>query len=142
MLWLLPLAALAVIAAPIVFNVRSDAMRLGWLALWGASTLQASIGLALIAAALREAVPGRGWTGPVAAAWLSMPLAVVMLVTLNSWGASPLLVRGGWWFVGVLCFGGSLASGLPVVALASVMAARAYPIRPALAGALLGLAPA
>jgi hypothetical protein len=138
-LWLLPLAALTIGAAPFVFDVRGDAARLGWLGLWGASGLQAVAGLALIVAALREAVPGRGWNQAAAALWIALPLALVLLVTLNSWEASPALVRGGWWFVGVLCFGGSLASALPVVALASVLAARAYPTRPALTGALLGL---
>ena len=122
-----------------MFNVRGDAARLGWLGLWGASGMQGLIGMALIAAALREAVPGRGWKSSAAALWIALPLAVVMLVTLNSWSASPGLIRGGWWFVGGLCLGGSFVSALPIVALASVLAARAYPTRPALAGALLGL---
>jgi hypothetical protein len=138
-LWLLPFAVMAVAAAPLVFNVRTDAMRLGWMGLWGASGLQVLTGLALMAAALREAVPGRGWTVTAAALWISVPLVLVVMVTLNSWESSPAVVRSGWWFVGLLCFGGSFASGLPVVALASVLAARAYPTRPALAGALLGL---
>ena len=138
-IWLLPLAALTIGAAPLVFDIRGDAIRLGWFGLWGASGLQVVAGLALIVAALREAVPGRGWNQTAAALWITLPLALVLLVTLNSWEASPGLVRGGWWLVGVLCFGGSLASALPVVALASVLAARAYPTRPALAGALLGL---
>ena len=139
MLWLLPVAVLTVTAAVLVFNLRADATRLGWLGLWGASGLQVLIGCALIVAALREAVPGRGWNGTAVALWVVLPLTLVTLVTLNSWAASPGLVRGGWWFVGLLCFGGSLASGLPVVALASVLAAGAYPTRPVVAGALLGL---
>jgi hypothetical protein len=138
-LWLLPLAALTIGAAPLVFDIRGDAIRLGWFGLWGASGVQVGAGLALIVAALREAVPGRGWNQPAAALWIMLPLALVLLVTFNSWESSPALVRGGWWFVGVLCFGGSFASALPVVALASVLAARAYPTRPALTGALLGL---
>lgn len=138
-LLLLPLSLLTVFAATFVFDVRADATRLGALGLWGASGLQVALGLALLVAALREAVPGRGWNGTAAGLWIAAPLAVVLLVTLHSWQTSPTLVRGGWWLVGVLCFGGSLASGLPVVALASVLAARAYPTRPAVAGALLGL---
>ncbi len=139
MLWLLPLAALAVVAAPMVFSVRADAARLGWFGLWGASALQVLIGLAVIAAALREAVPGRGWKATAAGLWIALPLAVVIVVTLNSWAASPVLLRRNWWLIGLACFGSSAASGLPVVALASVLAARAYPTRPALAGGLLGL---
>lgn len=138
-LWLLPLAFLTLLAAPLVFNLRADADRIGWLGVWGASSVQTMIGLALVAAALREAVPGRGWSRAATATWILVPLAVVSLVTWNSWEASQVVLRRGWWIVGLACFGGSLASGLPVVAAASVLAARAYPTRPALAGALLGL---
>lgn len=137
--WVLPLAVLAVSAAPLVFDLRQDAVRLGWLGLWGASSLQAAVGLALIVAALREAVPGRGWTRTAIGLWIAVPLAVVIVVTLSSWAASPVLLRRNWWLIGLACFGSSAASGLPVVALASVLAARAYPTRPALAGGLLGL---
>jgi hypothetical protein len=137
--WLLPLAVMALFAAPVVFDLRGDAARLGLVGTWGASSLQVAIGLALAGAALREAVPGREWNHTAIALWLAVPLTVILLVTLGSWETSPAVIRRGWWFVGGLCFGGSLASGLPVVALASVLAARAYPTRPAVAGALLGL---
>jgi hypothetical protein len=137
--WLLPLAALTIAAGPVVFEVRGDATRLGWVGLWGASSLQAAIGLALLVAALREAIPGRGWNATATALWVAGPLALLVLVTFASWESSPTVIRGAWWRVGVLCFGGSLVSGLPIVALASVLAARAYATRPALAGALLGL---
>lgn len=138
-LWLLPFAVMAVATAPLVFDLRPDASRLGWMGLWGASSLQVLIGLALMVAALREAVPGRGWNHAAIALWIGLPLVVVMAVTLNSWVVSPALLRRGWWMVGLACFASSAASGLPIVALASVLAARAYPTRPALAGALLGL---
>jgi len=138
-LWLLPLVALAIVAAPVVFSVRADAPRLGWFGLWGVSGLQALAGLTVTVAALREAVPGRGWNGTAAGLWVVLPLALVILVTLSTWQVSPGLVRGGWWFIAGLCLGGSFASALPIVALASVLAARAYATRPALAGALLGL---
>jgi hypothetical protein len=138
MLWLVPLAMLAVSAAPIVFDVR-DSARLGWLGLWGASSLQVVIGLALVVAALREAVPGRGWSGRLIALWIAVPLVVVTAVTINSWVASPVLLRRDWWQIGLTCFGSAAASALPIVAMASVLAARAYATRPALAGALLGL---
>lgn len=138
-LWLLPLVALAIVAAPVVFSVRADASRLGWFGMWGVSGLQVLAGLTVMVAALREAVPGRGWRGAAVALWLVLPLVLVVLVTLSSWEVSPVAVRRGWWFVAGLCLGGSFASALPMVALASVLAARAYATRPALAGALLGL---
>jgi uncharacterized membrane protein YgdD (TMEM256/DUF423 family) len=137
--WLLPLAALALFAAPVAFEVRGDAARLGFGGTWGASALQVSVGLALAAAAMREAVPGRAWSRTAIALWLGLPLALLVLITLASWEMSPVVLRRQWWLIGVACFGGSLASGLPAVALASVLAARAYPTRPVVAGALLGL---
>lgn len=138
-LWLLPFAALALLAAPTVFAVRRDLDAVGWLGLWGPSLLQAAVGLALVAAAFREAVPGRGWNRGALALWLTLPLALVVIVTLGSWEAGRLALGAEWWRISAMCFAGSLASSLPVVACASVLAARAYPTRPILAGALLGL---
>jgi hypothetical protein len=135
----LPLAAIALFAAPLTFDLRGDAARLGMAGTWGVSVFQVVVGLALVAAALREAVPGRGWSVTALAGWLTLPLALVVMVTLASWEMSPVLLRRQWWLIGAACFGGSLASGLPAVALASVLAARAYPTRPAVSGALLGL---
>ena len=137
-LWLTPFAALTFLAAPVVFWVRADAATLGWLA-WGASLLQVAVGLMVAGAALRESIPGRGWSRGAIALWLALPILLVVAVTLASWQASPALVRGSWWLIGLMCVGASAASALPVVALASVLAARAYPTRPALAGVLLGL---
>jgi hypothetical protein len=71
--------------------------------------------------------------------WLAIPIVVVVAITLTSWEASPVFLHGGWWLVGGICFAGSAATALPVIALASILAARAYPTRPAVAGALLGL---
>lgn len=138
-LWLLPLGVLVLFAAPVVFNVRGDAARLGWSGVWGLSLLQFTAGIAVIAAALRESIPGRGWSRKGLLLWMALPVAIVIGVTILSWQASPVRLRGGWWMVRALCFSGSVATALPLVALASVLAARAYPTRPALAGALLGL---
>ena len=138
-MWVLPLMALSLLAAPLVFDLRPDAARLGWSGTWGVSTAQAAVGLALVVAALREAVPGRGWSSRAATVWLVVPIVMVVAVTLTVWSASPIRLVNGWWIVGAMCFAGSASSALPVVALASILAARAYPTRPALAGALLGL---
>jgi hypothetical protein len=73
------------------------------------------------------------------AGWFAMPVLLIITVTLASWAASPVRLRGGWWLVAVMCFGGSAATAIPVVTLASVLAARAYPVRPAIVGAMLGL---
>jgi hypothetical protein len=138
-LWCAPFAVLALLAAPTFFNVRGDAGRLGWFGGWGSSLAQMAVGFALIAAALRESVPGRSWPVAAIAAWVIAPLALTVVVTVASWQASPVVVQRGWWMVWLLCLSGSAATALPVVALAGVLVARAYPTRPGIAGVLLGL---
>jgi hypothetical protein len=138
-LWVTPFAVLALLAAPTFFNVRADVDVLGWTLSWGASLFQASLGFAVIAAALREAVPGRAWNGAALTAWITVPLAVLIAVTLISSQISPVALPRGFWMVGLLCLGGSAATALPVVAIANVLAARAYPTRPGVTGVLLGL---
>ena len=138
-LWVTPFAVLALLAAPTYFNVRSDATQLGWILSWGASLLQVGLGFVVIAAALRESIPGRAWGAAALAGWIVVPVAVVIAVTMLSSQASLIPIRRGFWFVGALCLGGSAATALPVVAIATVLAARAYPTRPAIMGALLGL---
>jgi hypothetical protein len=138
-LWMLPLAILTLFAAQFVFEFRVDAQRLGWGGTWGLSIAQVVFGLIVVAAALREAVPGRTWSRAATALWIGLPVAIVIAITWASWEASPVRLRGGWYFVGGLCLAGSIVSALPAVALASILAARAYPTRPAVAGALLGL---
>ena len=134
-----PFAVLALIAAPVFFNVRSDADRLGLTMLWGASLLQTALGFIVIIAALRESVPGRAWSPVALAAWIVSALVLLVAVTLASWQASQIPLQRGWWLVGLVCVSGSAATALPIVALANVLAARAYPTRPAIAGLLLGI---
>ena len=135
---IVPLAIVALIAAPVAFDVRPGA-DLGWLGVWGLSIAQSLIGLAVIGAALRESVPGRDWSGAAIALWLAIPIVAIVGVTMLSWEASPVFLRRQWWLVGGICFAGSAATALPVVALASILASRAYPTRPLVAGSLLGL---
>lgn len=136
-LWLSPLALLLVVAAPLVFAVR-DLDALGWGWSWGASMLQLSAGIALVAAALREAIPGRSWSGPSLAVLLGAPIALVAVVTVGSWHASPVPLTGSAPIVAVICLLSSAISALPAVALASVLAVRAFPTRPAVCGLLAG----
>jgi hypothetical protein len=138
-LWVTPFAALALFAAPAYFTVRVDAARLGWLLTWGVSTAQVAVGIALIAAALRESIPGRAWPPAQLAAWITAPVVILMTVTYASYGLSPIPLERGRWIVGLVCLAGSAATALPVVALGNVLAARAYPTRPLIMGVLFGL---
>ena len=136
---LLPVAALALLAAPTFFNVRSDAERIGWILTWGTSLGQVALGFMVITAALRESIPGRAWSTAALAAWIVIPVVVLIAITLTTSELSQISLQRGWWLVGLVCVGGSAATALPTVALANVLAARAYPTRPAIAGLLLGL---
>jgi hypothetical protein len=127
------------VAAPLFFNVRADVSRLGTIGGWGLSMFQLVAGFVLVAAALREAIPGRAWGAAGVTVWLALPVALVCGVTVASWQASPVLLQRGWWAIGGLCLVSSAASALPIVALAGILAARAYPTRPGVAGAMLGL---
>jgi hypothetical protein len=135
---ILPLAIVALIAAPVAFDVRPEA-NLGWLGVWGLSIAQSLIGVLVIGAALRESIPGRDWSRVAIAVWLVIPIAAIVAITMLSWQASPVSLRNQWWLVGGICFAGSAATALPVVAMASILASRAYPTRPLIAGSLLGL---
>ena len=134
-----PFAILALLAAPTYFNVRADAGVLGWLFTWGASLVQVAAGFTLISAAMRESVPGRSWTPAQLTLWLSAPVLLVIALTYTSASRSALPLDRGWWIVSAICVSGSAVMALPIVALAGVLAMRAYPTRPAIAGVLLGL---
>ena len=135
---LVPLAAVLLLAAPVVFAPR-DLAALGWFWSWGASVLQAVLGLALTAAALRESVPGRAWTRGPLALWLVAPVASVTAGALASWERSPVELQGVGLFVGAVCLVYAVASAMPAALLTAVLAARAWPMRPMVAGWLAGL---
>jgi hypothetical protein len=137
-LWMTPLAALLLVAAPWWFTLRGDADLLGAAWSWGASLAQVAMGLALVGAGLREAVPGRQWSGGALVAWFALPFALLLTTTFFTWSISPTPLPREWWTVGSLCFGGSAAAALPAVLLGARLAVRAFPTRPMLTGALVG----
>ena len=51
------------------------------------------MGLLVVGAALRESIPGRDWSRGAIALWLSIPIVLVVGVTLLSWEASPVFLR-------------------------------------------------
>jgi hypothetical protein len=134
-----PFGIVLLVAAPLTFELRSDVARLGSLWSWGASALQAALGLGLVTAGLREAVPGRAWSSRDLTLLVSVPLALFVGVTLTAWWRSPTTGPESWWLVLALCALGAASSALPAVALGAVLAHRAFPSRPGVAGALVGL---
>jgi hypothetical protein len=137
---LLPAVLLAFAAAPGALGVRGDFATVGPLLAWGGSLLQLAVAVALIVAALREAVPGFIVSGTSVRLLAALAAMVVIALTLATSAASP--ERGGrvetlydWYF----CWRGVVLAGLPLLLAMLVLLVRGLMMRPALAGALAGL---
>jgi hypothetical protein len=134
---LLPVGVLLLFAAPLIFDFR-DLDALGWRWSIAASSVEMLAGIGVVMLALREAIPGRAASSRVMSA-LAAGVAVLFIgITLASWQASPVSLRGHWWEISGICLVMSAASALPAVALSSVLIVRAFPLRPALAGGVAG----
>jgi hypothetical protein len=138
---LTPVAALTAGIAAIYWGPQPDwaAPGFGWtLAL---SAVQWIAGLALLARALHESVPGRS-AGPAAAlAALGAVLAILAVnLAAKDAVAAAIVPDGLGWRFGATCLRGSLTLAAPVLAIGSLLVARALPLRPARAGALAGAA--
>jgi hypothetical protein len=137
---LVPVAVALLFAAIAIFGLRRDASRMGLLLTWGASTLQMTLGLALVVAALREAVPGTTLPRRVAGVAFGSAVIAVVAITFLTWTTSPTTIAPGFvTYVWGICLTGTIVSALPVLAVAGWLAARAFPLRPRLAGALYGV---
>jgi hypothetical protein len=137
---LAPLAAAIVFAVPALHFFRSDIGALGLVRAWGFSYAQAVAGIVIVAAALRESIPGRAlsratlvWT---IAGGLVIPAAVLVLTT-STFDIGP--VPGRALMEGLGCFRASAGASVPALIAAALLAARAFPLRPGVAGALYGL---
>ena len=137
---LAPLAVAIVVAVPALHFFRPDMAAIGFLRAWGFSIGQAAAGLVIVAAALREAIPGRSLprTAIVAivAGGLLVP-AALLTITSTHFDIGP--PPGRAWTDGFGCFRASAGAALPALMVAAFLAARAFPLRPSVAGALYGL---
>jgi hypothetical protein len=139
-LWLAPVAALTLVAAPAAFSARADAPMLGWVLTWGASLVQMLFAVSLIALALRDAVPGRTLGGSAVVLVSGSVLGFSIVATLRTWDLSPTTVQPGivaW--VSSVCFTGTLVTAFPLLASAAALTAKAFAVRPWSSGALYGL---
>jgi hypothetical protein len=140
LLLLIPIAIVAAAYSP-AMATRGDLGRLGIWAAWGLSAVQWTIGLLILGVALRYAVPGRGISRRFLIATLAAAPATILTVTAITYAIEPSGVPPGmafafWWY----CVRGPMIIAAPMLLVASVLAMRAYPTRPALVGALCGLA--
>jgi len=137
---LLPLALLLLGAAVFVFGLRRDAPILGMKLTWMSSALQMILGLVLAGAALRESVPGTTLSRRVIGLAFSTATIGVLTVTWMTWAASPTtILPDRFAFVWRVCVFGTVVSALPPLALSGWLVARAFPLRPRIAGALYGI---
>lgn len=137
---LVPFAAAVVVAIPALHFFRPDMPAIGVVRAWGFSIGQAIAGIVIVAAALREAIPGRALSRAVVAAIIAcgfaLPAALLMLTSGGfDIGPRPGLELGD----GITCFRVSAVGALPALMIAAFLAARAFPTRPSVAGALYGL---
>jgi hypothetical protein len=135
-----PIAVALLVAATLVFGLRRDASRIGLLLTWGASTAQMILSLVLVVAALREAVPGTTLPRRVVGMAFGTVLIAVLVITLMTWTRSPTTIAPAWiTYIWGICLTGTIVSALPALAVSGWLAARAFPLRPRLAGALYGI---
>lgn len=139
-LWLTPLAVFTLVAASRVFSLREDAAILGWGLTWGTSVLQAVVAMALIALALRDAVPGRSLRSGAVMLAVGAVAGLSAVVTLRTWSVSPTTIDVlSPVIVGEICFTGTVIAALPLLVASAVLAHRAFSVRPWSSGALYGL---
>lgn len=135
-----PLALVLLILAPAMFSVRADTARLGWMLSWGASFMETLIGLGIIAAALRESVPGTLVSRRAILLIAATAVTSVAVITLITWRVSPTpVLQDRLGFVWRVCVAGAFVSALPALAVSRALVQRAFPLRPALAGGMCGL---
>ena len=137
---LVPLAVAIVVAVPALHFFRPDLRVIGFVRAWGFSIGQAAAGIVIVAAALREAIPGRSLPRTVIAAIIACGLmipAALLAMTSSSFDVGP--APGNALVDGIGCFRVSTLAALPALMVAAFLAARAFPLRPSAAGALYGL---
>lgn len=137
---LAPLGVVLLVGTPLFWGWRGNLAMLDPSISWGLSIVQAIAGVWIVGAALREAVPGRMLSALTLAATVSGSVMLVLAITAITHGVLETPEPAAIWLRSVrYCIRMSVFSGLPAVAIAVALAARALPFRPAVAGALCGL---
>jgi hypothetical protein len=136
----IPIAIALLVASVAIFGLRHDAPRLGLTLTWIASSLQMALGLLLTAAALRESVPGTTLSRRIVGILIGTAALAILAITTVTWLASPTRIAPEFVrYVWTVCVAGTIAGALPVMAVAGWLVARAFPLRPRIAGALYGV---
>jgi hypothetical protein len=137
---LIPFALVLLVGSVLLFGLRFDTPAIGIGVTWGASVIEMCLGLALSLAALREAVPGMTLSGRLISSAIGVTVFLLMAVTWLTWSLSPTTIMPGHVLrVWQVCVGATFLAALPPLMLSTWLVARAYAVRPAVAGALYGL---
>jgi hypothetical protein len=138
--WIAPVAALMAAVAAIYWGPQRDWSAPGFAVTLALSALQWIAGLGVLALALREAVPGRTLGRRTALVVVAAVLGILAInLVAKDAVATAAVPPGREWRFWLLCLRGSVMLAVPVLVLGAVLAARAFPTRPAVAGALAGL---
>lgn len=138
LLLLAPLAIALGIVAPWQM-LRDDMGQLGVVLTWGLWALQWSLGLLILGVALRQAVPGLGWSPRALTILAAIAWAIILVVTAVTYAAEPSGVPPGMgFFFWYECTWGPIRLALPLLIVSTWLAMRAAPTRPLLVGALCG----
>jgi hypothetical protein len=136
----LPVGLVLMFGSPIYWGLRENLGALSAWASWGLSALEGFAGLLIVGAALTEAVPGRRLSARAVAFTIGAGVLVPLAITLTTYwmlpaaGPSSTPVRAAF-----ECFDMIVVWAVPAVAVPAWLASRAWPERPAVAGAFYGL---
>ena len=137
---LFPAALIVLVGIPWVLGLRADAGSLGAALSWGISAFQMVAGIVLVGLALRESVPGHALSARVIGSSIGAGIAIVLATTVTTFAVSPSVAPESLReFFFEYCFRYSALAGVPLLLIAGLLAARALPLRPWVAGALYGL---
>jgi hypothetical protein len=137
---LVPFGILLAATAPLLNGSRGDLHAYSPLLTLGAAGLQSLLGLWLLALGFREAVPGRNLSGrALTLASVLTGLLVVVITLLTNTASATVVPVGREWRYWAECVIWPALLGAPFMVFATLMAVRAFPTRPAIAGGLCGL---
>jgi hypothetical protein len=134
---LLPIAIMLLVGLPEFWNWRTHSPLAPWPS-WILSALETAVSLAILAAGFHEAVPGRELSRRALAALMCTAATGFVLVNTTTQvptGFSPAWMRWFW-----ECIETATTFSIPALIAPAWLVSRALPNRPALTGALCGLA--
>jgi hypothetical protein len=135
---LLPVAIVLLVGMPLFWHWQTNAL-LAPRSLWSLSVIESVLSLAVLAAAFREAIPGRELSRR--ALIVLATIAVIGFLVVNATSRNEAAVPMQTWVIWIReCISMSMTFSVPALIAPAWLVARALPTRPALTGALCGLA--